>query len=151
MTIMITTSDGESREARAWPDGSWSCPWCGAANNPDDRYYQQRGWEWPCANPACIVGGKGNPSAVAMIRKEWARKEAGREAAERRDRFDAQVAAEREARRLARCGAAREASAAEGWCYVCWWHSTGGGVIPGPGFRRKHYKPENCPRAKGRR
>jgi hypothetical protein len=145
--VLIITSDGEERVARTHEDGSWSCPWCGAPNIPSEGHYQRRGWPWPCANPGCIVGGKGNPSAVAMIRAGWARQQAERDATAARQRFADQYAAEQTAARLARCDEARALSQAEGWCYACWAHSTANGLVQRDGgFRPKHYKPGNCPR-----
>ena len=74
--VVVTTLDGESREAYTCPDGSWSCPFCSGANFPaGHEHHRDYGWAGPCSNPACLVGGAMTEQATARIREDQRRRE----------------------------------------------------------------------------
>jgi hypothetical protein len=66
--LTLTTADGESRQTVPDEHGVWCCPFCGYATLPADEYP----WAGPCANPVCIIGGRGSAQQVAQIRAELA-------------------------------------------------------------------------------
>jgi hypothetical protein len=168
--VVLTTADGESREARMWPDGSYTCPFCdGAVVSPEgheegerlnaaayekmgEPYQRQpysesmrRAWQdRRCANPACltVLGAE----ALARVRQRIAeRQEYERAEAERR-RFHDEYAAQQRAEREARVDAARAASERDGWCLQCWAHETSWGLVESRRKPVRHRSPENCPR-----
>lgn len=147
--LIITTADGESREARVYPDGAWNCPFCGGANTP--ACVAGKTWPYPCANPACMAGGRGDPENVAAIRLEQQRRE---EAASQRA-WLAQYYEEQAVKREAGRRQAVEAFAAEvqqhGYCITCWGRSTSWGLFPGHAKVVRHRKPGNCPSVKRRK
>jgi len=49
---VIRLTDGEERQAPLLEDGSWCCPWCSGPCIPGESFWENRGWEYPCANPA---------------------------------------------------------------------------------------------------
>jgi hypothetical protein len=121
----ITTLDGESREVECCPDGSWSCPFCGAAvfhEHPtayigadDVRAFE----EGKCPNPQCLAGVRATPEFVARVRRERAEQAERIADIRRRAEFhDRYITSERE-----REAAARKALLAEaerlGVCPVC--------------------------------
>lgn len=144
----VSTVDGETRAVtRTWPDGSWSCPFCGAANCPGMTRY----WEGPCANPACLVGGGGTPENVARVRLQ--RQEEEERASQRAWLHAVQV--EERALREDNRHAAVEAFAAEaaehGYCIECWGRSTRWGMWLSQARITRHRQPENCPSVRRRR
>ena len=147
--LVITVADGESRAARTWPDGSWTCPFCESPTLPGDS----RPWSGrsPCANPACIAGGRGSAAEVAeyraaeALRAERARATAAWQAAE----TDAHDRAEAE--RRDRCADAIEAARGGEFCWDCWAKSTGYGKWMARPVKTRHRKPENCPVRRSRR
>jgi hypothetical protein len=55
---------GEMRAVeQAWPDGSYSCPFCGAAVLPSES-------ERPCPNPQCAANPRMDPETVLRRRQE---------------------------------------------------------------------------------
>lgn len=148
---VIRLSDGEERQADPDPQGAWSCPWCGGVNQPGTDFYESRGWEYPCANPACVAGGRGSPEQVAAVKLEWQRQA---EAAGRRAWLAVAQEDQREKREQARQAAVQEftALAAEhGYCAGCWARSTSHGLFPDRPKLISHRKAANCPLAKRRR
>lgn len=144
--VLITIADGETREvARTWPGGAWDCPFCSSPNDPGEEFYQRRGWDRPCANPACLAGGNGSPEAVAAYRVAEARRAAELADAGRRNRAMAAYAEASRQRREAAVDAARAEQAAAGWCWACWWRSTGGGRFDSRERKVRHRDPANCP------
>jgi len=144
--MIVTLADGEAREARAWPDGSWTCPFCSSANLPGDR----RAWTGPCSNPACVAGGRGSAEQIAEWRRTVAARTAAAAAAATGAAADTSRAAQAEVARLARCAEATLASRAEGWCYRCWAKSTSYGRWSNREIRIRHRKPGNCPQLRRR-
>src|SRR5579859_6704725 len=110
--VMVTTLDGESREAGPCPDGSWSCPFCGGANfPPGHEHHRASGWAGPCANPCCVVGGAMTDAGTAAYRERQAREASERAKRERA----AQIAADRLA-----CRAGLRADAVQlGFAWAC--------------------------------
>jgi hypothetical protein len=144
-TIVITTADGEAREAKTWEDGSWSCPFCAGANVPGTSLYDERPWPCPCANPMCIAGGKGSPEDVAAIRLERKHREEESSRREWLHRMQLKAAREREITQDKAIAAFRAEAAEHGYCERCWARSTDLGLFLGREKKVRHRKPENCP------
>lgn len=66
--LTVTDVIGRQREApHVWPDGSYTCPFCGSAVGPTDK---------ACPNPACPAGQYASPERVrAGIEREEQRKQ----------------------------------------------------------------------------
>lgn len=107
--VVMVTADGEAREAKTWPDGSWSCNFCDTpVISPDgheerersnaaiyaktgEEYtrqpyadYMRRQWEArTCPNPACVANL--GSEALARVREDQRRKQEreARDAAEK--------------------------------------------------------------------
>jgi hypothetical protein len=144
--LIITTIDGESREARVYPDGAWDCPFCGGANEAEPRH--PRPWPHPCGNPLCIAGGRGDAESVAAVRLEERRR---REAASDRAwlaRVQEEAAAASKTARDQECANFAALAEHEGYCVRCWGHSTSWGLTMHAPKMVRHRKPENCPLAR---
>lgn len=145
----VTTIDGETREVtRTWPDGSWSCPFCSAANGPDIHVGP---WDGPCANPGCIVGGAGTAERVAEIRLRRAQ-EAER-ASQRAwlHKLQEEERTTRQESRQAAVDAFRAEAQDRGYCLECWGRSTQWGMWLDRAKKVRHRAPENCPSVRRRR
>lgn len=166
--VVIITADGESREAKTYPDGSYSCPFCGGAvispeghaetQRANAEIYERTGetyepqpysesmrqtWEARgCGNPAClsVLSLEAVTAARERIKQhqEYLLREAERAASQ------ARYADEQRREREQRIDSARAESERDGWCFRCWYHDTGG-LGTRAGKRIKHRKPENCP------
>lgn len=145
--IVITTVDGERRQARRWDSGVFSCPFCLCPTDTHGRWYDDRSWDGPCANPMCIVGGRGDAEAVAAFRLAEAQREADQARRAQLAELDEQARAGREAARQRRVQAFLAQAEETGECYRCWAHSTGHGAYTEREVRIRHRKPENCPQA----
>lgn len=145
----VTTIDGETREVtRTWPDGSWSCPLCGAANGPDIRVGP---WDGPCANPACLVGGGGSAENVARVRLQRAQEaeRASQRAWLHKLQEDERI--DRQESRQAAVDAFRDEAREHGYCLECWGRSTQWGMWLDRAKKVRHRAPENCPSVRRRR
>lgn len=150
--LSITTIDGETRlVTRTWPDGSWDCPFCSAVCDPKGQYYQLRSWPGLCANPACIVGGRGDAESVAKIRLERQQDEERKSRRAFLLKAQDEAAAEREHNRQAALEAFMTEAREHGYCARCWTRSTDWGRWLDRQKKVKHRKPENCPVVRRRR
>lgn len=145
--IVITTVDGESRQARVWDNGVFECPFCLCPTDTHGRWYGERSWDGPCANPMCIVGGRGDADSVAAFREAEAAMTEERTRRARLIELDEKARTEREAARQGRVQAFLAQAEESGECYRCWAHSTGHGTYTDREVRIRHRKPENCPQA----
>ena len=172
--ITLETADGETREATSYPDGSYACPFDGAAvispagwadneaNNArvyaasGDEYVPQSYprtmrlvWEIRgCPNPACIT--LLNPVQLAARRQSIAELEADAAARKARDESFKRSLAESKSRQRDACDAARAKCEAEGYCFRCWSHSTSAGLSDSRERFTRHRDPETCPRLRTR-
>lgn len=140
-SMMITVADGESRVTVINQDCSWTCPFCTYATLPSDN----RPWPYPCSNPICIAGGRGDPEAVYAYRLEVKRRE---EAASHRAALSQaaeQAAQEREQNRLQAVQAFHAERAERGYCLGCWARSTAWGLYLSRPKKVRHRTPGNCP------
>ena len=145
----VTTADGETRLViQTWPDGSWSCPFCGGANGPGIKLGD---WPDPCANPACLVGGGGSPEHVAEVRlrQQQDTERASQRAWLHRWQEDERVQRD-QARRKAVDAFTLEAQE-HGYCTECWGRSTSWGLWLDRAKKVRHRKPENCPSVRRRK
>lgn len=123
-TRILTTLDGEEREAKTYPDGSYSCPWCGAAvlAPSDERSYGDmiRAFdEGRCPNPCCLNGIYATLATIARTRQERAEREASlAEARRRSESFARYVDATRAAEKRAYAWLKAEAEEG-GYCPIC--------------------------------
>jgi hypothetical protein len=150
--LLITVADGESRAARTWPDGAWSCPWCESVSGPGVLGWESRPWpSHQCGNPACIAGGRGSAADVAAYRARQAEEteRARATAAWQAGEIDAHDRAE--ADRRDRCADAIEAARDGEFCYDCWAKSTSYGKWMARPVKIRHRDPENCPVRRSRR
>lgn len=147
--VVLTTGDGqESRRARGYMDGSYSCPFCSAAiispagheygQDLNAQHYARTGeaytreayspsmrqtWEArTCGNPMCLVALPAARCAEIRAQREARAAEEARRAYSHACAM--QRIAEDNARQHAACDAARERCAASGECFACWAHST---------------------------
>jgi hypothetical protein len=143
--LHVRTVDGEDREARVWDDGAWECPFCTGVNVPGSSLYDERPWPYPCGNPACMAGGKGDPESVAAIREARAAQNAQEVSKARLAELDAQTREQRERERQGRADAFAAEAAEHGYCVPCWSKSTDWGRYQGQAKVVRHRKPANCP------
>lgn len=144
--LHIRTVDGEDREARVWKDdGAWECPFCLGVNVPGSSLYEERPWPYPCGNPACLAGGKGDPESVAAIREARTAQAAQVVSKARIAELDAERAAVSERQRQDRADAFAAEAAEHGYCVPCWSKSTDWGRYPVSAKVVRHRSPENCP------
>lgn len=69
--VKVTNVLGETRRAPSvWPDGAWTCPFCGGAAVPSDRWFTP-----PCANPMCEAHPLMSPDEVLRRRAEQEQRE----------------------------------------------------------------------------
>lgn len=135
--VTVTIATGESRTAERYPDGSYGCPWCGAAvASPDHPTYVERG-DYPrymreafeanaCGNPWCFAYPSTTVERIEAERAKQAQR--AREEAERKanhERAMARIEAEQQARTDAWTAARAEAER-RGACVAClrasaWW------------------------------
>lgn len=119
MSLVICNVLGEERTAvKVWPDGSYTCPWCGAAVIPGET--KPFGPDRPCGNPWCEAGGA-SVEQVLERRRRAAEEKARREATERRT---AELARWNEEARQRRAQEEQELAEA-GQCVVCFRRSGG--------------------------
>jgi hypothetical protein len=145
--MVITTVDGEQRQARVWDSGIFECPFCLCPTDPHGRWYDDRSWDGPCANPMCIAGGRGDADSVAAFRQAEAALEAERKRRVQLIELDEQARTEREASRQGRVQVFLAQAEETGECYRCWAHSTSHGAYMARPVIIRHRKPENCPQA----
>lgn len=158
--VLVTTLDGETREAlHVYPNGSYGCPYCGAAvlSDEDQRDREaevHEGADWhysfskemsrayherKCHNPACIASIYASLESIALTRELWAKR--AREEKQWKDRVaamdrrHAEGKAQEAEQRAALLAEAKE----HGYCPVC--------ILGYHHKRVKHRKPENCPEA----
>jgi len=103
---------GERRNApHVYPDGAWSCPFCGSACVPTERWFED-----PCLNPQC----EANPHMSAAVVLERRAQFAERKREEDRRRRNHELAMQRiqadKERRAAELREVREA----GLCVECY-------------------------------
>lgn len=148
----VTTADGETRlVVKVWPDGAWDCPFCGSPNDPSEKFYQERGWPGPCGNPACLVGGCGDPEHVAEIRL---RQQQDAERASQRawlHRWQEDDRVKRDQARRAAVDAFTLEAQEHGYCAECWGRSTSWGLWLDRAKKVRHRSPENCPSVRRRK
>ncbi len=123
----VTLATGNTRPiAAVWPDGSYTCPWCGAPVFPSDPAWATR----QCPNPACLAYPTWSADAV--------RAELDRRAAQQREEEDRQARAAwglKQAERRRQQEADEWAALAEqarkrGACLLCLRHSPWWGGRP---------------------
>jgi hypothetical protein len=105
----VTNCLGESRcVEQSWPDGSYTCPYCGAGVVPSDR-------DRPCPNPACEANPYMKPPEILRRREQHAERE--RDAARHKAQTQRMIASSREwhQRQAAEVAQARKA----GYCPTC--------------------------------
>jgi len=160
VSILIVTLDGETREAlHVYPNGSYGCPYCGAAVLSDEDQHDreaevQEGTDWrysfskdtsrayhekKCPSPMCIASIYATAESIARSREVWEKR--AREEQQWKDRLAAMDRSHAEGKvqeaeqRAALLAEARE----HGYCPVC--------ILGYHHKRVKHRKPENCPDA----
>jgi hypothetical protein len=172
--VVLRLADGETRRARMWPHGCYSCPFCEAAVPSaagwaeseqmnadyyaarDEPYIVQpypasmaRTWEArQCPNPACLT--HLDAGQLAATRQRIADRQA--DGAQRERRHEAALA-QIEAARVARIAACDDAAARceqDGTCYRCWHRSTYGGTSLTRARFVRHRDLANCPEARRR-
>lgn len=131
--VTVATLDGESREARMFPDGTWACPFCECPVFLEGHeYYRPHDWEGPCSNPGCVVGGAMTVGGTAAYRRreddrKWREERRARWQEEQAER-QCQAAAEVQAAdgKRARLAAQGEVTRAEGIQLGFAWHCFAG-------------------------
>jgi hypothetical protein len=161
---VLTLADGEAREAKVYPDGSWSCPFCAAAcMSPEgwaemqrlnresyirsgDRYAEQPYPESEraafeqsrCPNPACATGK--TAAELAAAREAAARAAAAQEQRARADAAWRAAAEQSRAAEARRRDDLEAAALAAGQCLACLHASWRGRAR-----LVRHRDPDNCP------
>jgi hypothetical protein len=156
--ILIVTFGGETRKPlHVYPNGSYRCPYCGAAVLLDEDQHDreaevQEGTDWrysfskemsrayhekKCHNPACIASIYATAESIAQTREVWAKR--AREEQQWKDRSDAmerrrvEEKAQEEKRKAELIAEAHE----HGYCPAC--------ILGYHHKRIRHRKLENCP------
>lgn len=158
--ILIVTLDGEARGAlHVYPNGSYGCPYCGAAVLSDEDQHDREaevheGTDWhysfskemsrayherKCHNPACIASIYASLESIARTRELWAKRaleeQQWKDRSAAMDRRQAEWKKSEAEQRAALLAEARKG----GFCPVC--------ILGYHHKKVKHRKPENCPEA----
>lgn len=112
---VMTIATGEHRPiVQWWPDGSYTCPWCGAANDGLPVAGRRH-----CFNPACWASSYATVEYVRAAQERRARAERERQQRQHLADIAARMAAKRRAA-LDQLWAERRAEAeARGACLIC--------------------------------
>ncbi len=119
----VTLATGDARPiAAVYPDGAYTCPWCGAAVLPTDTAWATR----QCLNPACLAYPAWSADAVRaeLDRRETQRQE--EEARRARVAWSLEQAEQRRQQEADQWAAYAEQARKRGACLLClrrspWW------------------------------